>query len=292
SSSKFSGALDKGKMQSGLPPKVTITMENAVEFAEAAADESNTKLDLAQLRCDQNTEDAALSAALQQLGGDMVDKFQLAKKQACKIVHFIADMQHKKEQLDEIRTEGYPIFHLEKKDKKNFNGKERTIQIRVDLRMYPEYPDGANQDFLLGQIKGINLAYNSYFKWSDNSWSKLNLYEYLIGEDGADDEICYPKIKLTSSVKVATCFKYLGAGDDYIKLRVRGKFWYNSESGTVKLVEAKIPAPFGYLADLSDMKEGKMEDLQELMIDQVASMLGPYGDMIEKAQDWKESCGS
>ena len=65
---------------------------------------------------------------------------------------------------------------------RNFAGLTRTIQIRVDLRMYPEYPEGANQDFLLGQLKGINLAYNSYFKWSDNSWTKLNLYEYLIGE--------------------------------------------------------------------------------------------------------------
>jgi len=292
SGSNFSGQLAKGKIQTALPPKVTLSMENALELAEAAADDSNTKVDLAALRCSQNTEDAALAAAMEKLGGDTVENFRKAKKRACKLVTFAADLQNKKEQLDEIRTEGYPLFHLEKKDTKDFAGLTRTIQIRVDLRMYPEYPEGANQDFLLGQLKGINLAYNSYFKWSDNSWTKLNLYEYLIGEGKDEGEICYPQIKLSSSVKVATCFKFTDVSSSSVTMRVRGKFWYNGESGTVKLIEQTIPAPFGYLADVSDMKEKKMQDLQNTIISRIADMMGEYGEMIEKAQEWKESCSS
>ena len=290
---KFSGALPEGQVQKSMPPSVSISMGNAMELAEAAADDANTKLDLAELRCDQNTEDAALAAALDQLDSGTVDKFRKAKKTACKLVHFAADLQDKKEQLDEIRTEGYPLFHLKAKNKVKFGDKERTIQIRADLRLYPEYPgSAADQKFLFGQIEGLNLSYNSYFKWSDDNWAPLNLYQYLISDTHGDEEICYPKIKLSSSVKVATCVQVKDITSSSIKLRVRGKYWYNSDSGTVNLGDQTIPAPFGYLQDVSNMKDQKMEDLQAKLVKRLSSAMGQYGGMVEKAQDWKEACGS
>ena len=290
---KFSGALPEGQVQKSMPPSVSISMGNAMELAEAAADDANTKLDLAELRCDQNTEDAALAAALDQLDSGTVDKFRKAKKTACKLVHFAADLQDKKEQLDEIRTEGYPLFHLKAKNKVKFGDKERTIQIRADLRLYPEYPgSAADQKFLFGQIEGLNLSYNSYFKWSDNNWEPLNLYQYLISDTHGDEEICYPKIKLSSSVKVATCVQVKDITSSSIKLRVRGKYWYNSDSGTVNRGDQTIPAPFGYLQDVSNMKDQKMEDLQAKLVKRLSSAMGQYGGMVEKAQDWKEACGS
>ena len=290
---KFSGALPEGQVQKSMPPSVSISMGNAMELAEAAADDANTKLDLAELRCEQNTEDAALAAALDQLDSGTVDKFRKAKKTACKLVHFAADLQDKKEQLDEIRTEGYPLLHLKAKNKVKFGDKERTIQIRADLRLYPEYPgSAADQKFLFGQIEGLNLSYNSYFKWSDNNWEPLNLYQYLISDTHGDEEICYPKIKLSSSVKVATCVQVKDITSSSIKLRVRGKYWYNSDSGTVNLGDQTIPAPFGYLQDVSNMKDQKMEDLQAKLVKRLSSAMGQYGGMLEKAQDWKEACGS
>ena len=290
---KFSGALPEGQVQKSMPPSVSISMGNAMELAEAAADDANTKLDLAELRCDQNTEDAALAAALDQLDSGTVDKFRKAKKTACKLVHFAADLQDKKEQLDEIRTDGYPLFHLKAKNKVKFGDKERTIQIRADLRLYPEYPgSAADQKFLFGQIEGLNLSYNSYFKWSDNNWEPLNLYQYLISDTHGDEEICYPKIKLSSSVKVATCVQVKDITSSSIKLRVRGKYWYNSDSGTVNLGDQTIPAPFGYLQDVSNMKDQKMEDLQAKLVKRLSSAMGQYGGMIEQAQEWKEACGS
>jgi hypothetical protein len=290
---KFSGALPEGQVQKAMPPSVSISMSNAMELAEAAADDSNTKLDLAELRCDQNTEDAALSAALDQLDNGTVDKFRKAKKTACKLVHFAADLQDKKQQLDKIRTEGYPLFHLHAKDKKDFAGKERTIQIRADLRLYPEYPgDAADQQFLFGDIKGLRLSYNSYFKWSDNNWEPLNIYQYLVSESDEKDEVCYPKIKLSSSVKVATCVRIANISSSSVTLKVRGKYWYNDDSGAVSLGDQTIPAPFGYLQDVSNMKDKKMADLQAKLAKRLSSAMGEYGGMVEKAQEWKEACGS
>src|SRR3546814_16769116 len=53
--------LAEGTIRTTMPPVVTNTMSNAVELAQAALDEENSKLDIAQLRCNQSTEDAALS---------------------------------------------------------------------------------------------------------------------------------------------------------------------------------------------------------------------------------------
>lgn len=289
---KFTGALPENTLQTKMPPSVSISMSNAMELAEAAADEDNTKLDLAELRCNQNTEDAALSAALDQLGSSTVDKFRKAKKTACKLVHFAADLQDKKRQLDKIRTEGYPLFHIHKKDKKNFAGKERTIQLRADLRLYPVYPEADDNPVKFGDIRGLRLSYNSYFKWSDNNWEPLNIYQYLVSESDEKDEVCYPQIKLSSSVKVATCVRIADITASQIKLKVRGKYWYNGDSSAVSLGDRTIPAPFGYLQDVSNMKDKKMEDLKEKLVGRLASTMGKYGDMIEKAQEWKEACGS
>lgn len=288
---KYTGALPEDTWQKAMPPTVTLSMKNAMDLAEAAADEDNTKLDLAELRCDQNTEDAALGAALDQIDSKTVDKFKAAKKTACRLVHFAADLQEKKRQLDKIRTNGYPLFHISKKDKKDFAGHTRTIQLRADLRMYPEYPgDAKDQKFLLGDLESINLSYNSYFKWSDDNWTPLNIIQYLKSESDEKDEVCYPKLKLSSSVQAATCVRVSNISTESIKLKVRGKFWYKGENHAVNLGEYTIPAPFGYLADVSDMKEKKMQDLKSKAVKRVSSLLGDYGDMIEKAHQWKESC--
>src|SRR3546814_5126890 len=89
----------------------------AVELAQAALDEENSKLDIAQLRCNQSTEDAALSAFLAQADSGTVSNFKSAKYNACKAVQILADLQDKREKLNDFRTNGYPLFFLHAKEK-------------------------------------------------------------------------------------------------------------------------------------------------------------------------------
>src|SRR3546814_2750819 len=69
----------EGTIRTTMPPVVTNTMSKAVELAQAALDEENSKLDIAQLRCNQSTEDAALSAFLAQADSGTVSNFKSAK---------------------------------------------------------------------------------------------------------------------------------------------------------------------------------------------------------------------
>ncbi len=295
----FVKPMAEGTVRTTMPPLVTNTMSNAVELAQAALDEENSKLDVAQLRCDQSTEDTALSSYLAQADSGTVSTFKSAKYNACKAVHILADLQDKREKLNDFRKNGYPLFFLHGKEKKSFAGRKRTIQLKIDLRMYPEYPskpvnvDRKGQPILLGQIKGIDLSYNSYFKWSDNNWTTLNLYQYIVDEHD-QGEICAPKFSITSSVKAKLCTRVESISDDktQITLKSRAKFKYKGEWHGVSLGSRKVYAPFGYLADLSDRKEKKMDELQSKVAKRLASLLGDYGEMIEEAKKWQGSCAS
>lgn len=292
----YTKPLSLGKWQDKMPPEVTITMNNAVELAQAALDEEKTKLDVAELRCGQNTEDAALGAYLDQASDSLVSQYKTTKKSACKIVHILADLQDKREKLNDFRKNGYPLFFLHVSDKKGFAGKERTVQLKVDLRMYPEYPSKPvnstklnGQPILLGTLEGIDLSYNSWFKFSDNNWTSLNLFQYIV-DDTDQGEVCPTKIKVSGSVQAKLCVSVEDIEVDKIRVKVRGKFNYNNDWKAVSLGTHTIPAPFGYLADLSDMKEKKMQDLKKRLTDRLASLLGEHAEIIRKAQEWKEAC--
>lgn len=289
-------------VQKSLPKEVTVTMGNAVELAQAALDEDNTKLDLAELRCDQSTEDSALAAWLDQADDQTVTTWKNTKKTACQLVHVLADLQDKREKLNQIREEGYPLFYMHKKKKVKFSGKERTIQLKVDLRMQPEYPQEPyneeapninGQPILLGQVENISLSYNSWYKFSDNNWTDLNLLAALISDTKSNDAICLkPDIRITSSVKARLCVavKNIDSNANSIKVYVKARFHYNSDWKEVKLGDVTIPAPFGYLADLSDMKEKKMEDMKSKIADRVASLIPAVEEVREKAEKWQNSC--
>lgn len=292
----YTSPLSEGNVQKHIPPQVTITMSNANELAQAALDEDNTKLDIADMRCNQDTEDAALGAFLDQADSSTVSKYKSAKKTACRIVHVLASLQDKREKLNEIRENGYSLFYLHAKEKKSYDGHSRTIQLKVDLRLYPEYPDDAGgndnptgQPVLLGQLEKINLSYNSYFKWSDNNWTELNLFQKLVG-DHEKSEFCWAKIPITSSVKAKLCSQVESISDTQIKVKSRAKFDYSGETHGVSLGSVTVPAPFGYLADVSDMKEKKMQDLQSKVADRIASLFGGFEDLKDKADEWKKSC--
>lgn len=287
-------------IQKSVPKEVTVTMGNAVKLAQAALDEDNTKLDLAELRCDQSTEDSALAAWLDQADDKTASTWKTTKKTACQLVQVLADLQDKRDKLNQIREEGYPLFYLHEKNKVKFAGKERTIQLKVDLRLQPEYPEEPYNDeapningqpILLGQLEDISLSYNSWYKFSDNSWTDLKLIAALIDDTKNDDSVCLkPDIKITSSVKARLCVNVSSVSADKLKVYVKARFHYNSDWKQVELGTVTVPAPFGYLADLSDMKEEKMEDMKSKVADRIASLIPAVEEVKEKAEKWQNAC--
>jgi len=294
--SKQIGLMSEGQIQKSLPPVVTVTMANAVALSQAAADAENTKIDLAQLRCDQNTEDAALGSWLNGQSSSVQNTYSSTKRSTCKMVHLLSELQDARNKLDDIRKNGYPIFYLAAKEKKTFAGSyKRTIQFKVDLRMYPVYPDGNgvngdDQEFLLGDIEGIRLSYNSYFKWSDDPWTTLNLYQAFVSDSRQDDYRCLPpKIKV-GGAEVELCVKVDAASSSKITVHSKAKFRYKGDTKTIGLGSTDVPAPFGYLSKVSDMKEKKMQQLQQKFVNRLANVMGVHSELLDKAKQWANVC--
>lgn len=291
--------LALSKAQKSLPPTVTLTMENAEELAQAAADEDNSKIDLAELRCSQDIKNGVLGTALASLEDESVsDTFYSAHNKVCKLVQVLAMLQKKHEQLQEIRENGYPLFHLHVKDKKKFAGKyQRTIQFKVDLRMYPEYPDdlmnanGEDQQILLGQIEGMRLSYNTYFKWSDNNWNTINLYQYIL-DDMNDSLHCVDLIKISNNAKAALCVGLVKIDEknEEIVLDTAARFKFEGDTKSIGFGHVTVPMPFGYLADVSDMKESAMQEVKSIISEELTDAIE---DMIEAsglADEVKDQC--
>jgi hypothetical protein len=203
--------------------------------------------------------------------------------------------------MAELRENGYPLFHLHVKKKKDLGGKERTVQFKVDLRVYPEYPDDAgvtfhvgdaDQTFLLGQAEGMKLSYNTYFKWSDKNWTGINLYQYLV--DDPQDDVCVDLIKLTDNAKAALCvtIKDFNSDKNTITLGTSADFKYNSSRKNVNLASATVKLPFDYLAQVSDMKEEVMEDLKKDLIDELVDVAAEQVDLDALAEAWSDDCSS
>jgi hypothetical protein len=289
-----------GEMQNSLPPVVTLTMENAVDLAQTAADEESTNLELAELRCSQDFEDAALGVALDSLADpDTKANFYSAHKKVCKLVQVLGMLQKKHEQLEEIRETGYPLFYLHKKDKKTFaDTYKRTVQFKVDLRMYPEYPDdlmgqdGEDQEFLLGQIEGIRLSYNTYFKWSDNDWGTINLYQFLLS-DMDEDYFCVDLIKISNNAKAALCVGIadIDTDDEIVKLKLQAQFKFEGDKKSISIGTVEVPMPFGYLADVSDMKESAMQNVKKTIGEELMTAVEEMVEASGIADEVKDSCG-
>lgn len=227
----------------------------------------------------------------------MLSNFYDYQKKACKVVQVLADLQNKYEQLQELRETGYPLFYLHSKDKKDFNGKERTVQFKVDLRMYPEYPDdamgvdGEDQELLLGQIEGIRLSYNTYFKWSDNNWRTINLYQFLM-DDEDNGMVCVDLIKISDKAKAALCaeIQNIDTKKEELKLATAAQFKFNDKKRTLDLPTVTIPLPFGYLADVSDMKEKAMQNLKSEIAESLEDVITDFVDASDAADAVKNSC--
>ena len=275
-----SGLLELGEVQDKVEA-VRLSMSNAEDLAEVS--EEGDALDVATLRCSQNTEDGALSLISQYLNQAHVKSYKAAKKEVCSVVLVLADLRYKRQQYEALKTDGYPLFYKHKKDKKNFSGYERTVQYKVDLRFYP-----GDQDVLNGDFEHGNFEFIHAFKWSDNNWGDNNLKE-AFADDSKDDLICLPFIKISNNAKADLCFQVTSVTSSEAKVYTKAKFKYKDDKKSIAIGTITIPAPFGYLADLSDMKEDKMQDLEENIKDKISGFLPIDQEMLEALQSLAES---
>lgn len=213
-------------------------------------------------------------------------KFNSTRDKFCKLVKAAAELKHRYDKYQSIKTNGITLLKREKSQRHDFKGKHRTFGVGLDL-VY--YPDVANT-LKTGLHPDHQLKYNSWIKWSDDDRQSLNLLKRLREQrndkagkcDGVSLQIINGKhldawffldvVKVTSNKLT-------------IKNCVRAA--YNGTHKSHGFPEVTMDAPFGYLYELEQMKDNAKVQLKDKIKSKVVSMVGANEQMVALLQKLK-----
>jgi hypothetical protein len=232
-------------------------------------------LDVANLRCSKEVPSkiATVLGNIVGLDGKYAGKFDDDRAKVCQAIEKIYNLKYKLQQLEEIREDGYSLLY--KHDKKRIKKKrrKRTVEHGIDLRYYPDIQESYNTGEISPEFSLDNE--NSYFKWSSND--PVYLADILNSSNTQDegDAACSDDkpywFKLANRLKFRLKMAKVTSSDVTLTacLRVSWRGNHNRELGTVT-----IPAPFGYLDELTQMKDAAAQNAMNSLQNQIGDMLG------------------
>ena len=233
-------------------------------------------LDVANLRCSKTgpSKIATVLGKVVGLEGQFnTDEFEGKRATVCQAIEKIYNLKYKLQQLEEIREDGYSLLYKYDKKRIKKKGRKRTVQHGIDLRYYPDIQESYNTGTISPEFSLDNE--NSFFKWSSNN--KVYLADILNSSNTQDegDAACSDDkpywFKLAKRLKFRLKMANVTASDVDLTacLRVSWRGNHNRELATVT-----IPAPFGYLDELTQMKDAAAQNAMNSLQNQIADMLG------------------
>ena len=233
-------------------------------------------LDVANLRCSEQVPSAiaTLIGTVVGLEGQFnTDEFEEKRATVCQAIQKIYNLKYKLQQLEEIREDGYSLLYKYDKKRIKKKGRKRTVQHSIDLRYYPDIQESYNTGDISPEFSLDNE--NSYFKWSHND--PVYLADILNSSNTQDegDAACSDNkpywFKLANRLKFRLKMSSVTESNVTLTacLRVSWRGNHNRELATVT-----IPAPFGYLDDLTEMKDAAVQNAMNSLQNQIADMLG------------------
>jgi hypothetical protein len=225
-------------------------------------------LGIANTRCDQ---DASRTAQLigAQLGAQAAASYTQSRAVLCNALDVAAQMVYRYNVYQSIKANGILLKQLHKQQRFDFPGNHRrTAQFGIDIKWYPDLQDTATNGFSVED----RLSYNSWFKWSDNAPAPLNIVKKIRELSGSDEKMfCIPVIN--AGVQASICINNLTASGSNVQMNTYAKFNYKSRDKTISMGTVTVPAPFGYLDQVAQMKDAAKQNLANQVKTQVAQML-------------------
>jgi len=233
-------------------------------------------LDVANLRCSEQVPSkiATVLGRVVGLEGQFdTEEFETKRATVCQAIEKIYNLKYKLQQLEEIREDGFSLLYKYDKKKIKKDGISRTVQHSLDLRFYPDIQESYNTGDISPEFSLDNE--NSWFKWSDSDKKYLgDILDSSKTEDTGDAACSDSKpywFKLADRLKFRLKVSSVTSSDVTLTacLRVSWKGNHSRELATVT-----IPAPFGYLDEVTQMKDDAVQGAMNSLTDQIADMLG------------------
>ena len=243
---------------------------------------AGSALNVAYLRCSTDTKKEPIYKIATKLDKKDASNYLKAKEDICTGVQKLYEMKQKVEQLQAVRENGYSLKYSHHKQRKSYpKGRKRHMEKSLDLRWYPDVQKSYEEGNFKPTIS-INNE-NSWFKWS--SEGKIYLAD-LLNQDSDDKSVCDEKgllwfrlgqrinlkVKITdvssTNAEIGSCVKFRGL----------------NRTKTIEFPTVSVPAPYGYLAELTEMKDEAVQNLMDELKDAILSTL-PIDQKLEQVAD-------
>ncbi len=206
-------------------------------------------------------------------------KFDSTSEKFCKLVHAAAELKHRYDKYQAIKTNGIVLLKRSKSQGHDFKDRHRTFGGGLDLVYKPDIAGTLENGLHLDQT----LIYNSWIKWSDDKPTPLNVIKRIREMQNSDagrcEGISLPIIP-SGSVRAYMYLNVVNVTSSKITIQNCLKAVYNGTHKTHAFPAVSMEAPFGYLYELEQMKDSAKVKLKDNIKDKVVSMVGANEQMI------------
>ena len=224
-------------------------------------------LDQGETRCADNDTAADIKKFTQVLGAEFdVKKYKAAKEKACKVIQVAAELKYRYDNYQDLKTNGYNLVNVERSQRLKFKTRKRHVAGRIVLNYKPDLMDTKDNGFSAED----RFEYNSYIKWSSDSWAELNIAKRIKESQGTSDDMRCMTV-IPDWGQLCTNIVSIDAGSLVMQTWVRVRRY--SRTKTVDLGTVTIPAPFGFLDEIAQMKEKSQKKLKDKATKKVAGIL-------------------
>lgn len=194
---------------------------------------------------------------------DLAAKFDAMRDKVCKAIQVAAQLKARYDHYQSVKTNGIYLIQRYRKESHSFDGHERTTQSYFFAKWYPDVANTV--------VNGVNvdtqLVYEARAKYSDQNWMTLADIKDKFSNLPRKDACKGFPFKLSPDMKVK--FSVQEATSSAATIEACMEFHFIGETYNMGLGSLKIPAPFGYMAELEAMKDNAKQDLMKKMVDQV-----------------------
>ena len=244
------------------------------EFVSSVSDMSQAEkaLNVAYLRCSQDDG----NVHYRQFTQKQKIKYTEAKAQICTGIQKLYEIKQKVDQLRSIRENGLSLKYNETKKTIGFGDKKRTLRKSIDIRWYPDI-QGAYEE---GKFQ-FNVSLDNDRSWIKFSDDEKMLLADILSQEPDETSLCDEKgllwFRLSSAVHLRVAIKDVTADNAIIgscvKMRSVGR------TKKYSFPDVNIPAPYGYLAELTEMKDNAKQNATDELASAILSMLPISGRM-------------
>lgn len=205
-------------------------------------------------------------------------KFNNTRDKFCKLVNAAAELKHRYDKYQSIKTNGVVLVKRSKSQEHDFKGHHRTFGGGIDLVYKPDIANTLQNGIHPDQT----FQYNSWIKWSDDGRTNLDIIKKIREMNNAGAEKCdgFAFQIIDGGVRAWLFMDVVNVTSTNLTIKNCMRVAYNNTHKSHSFPEVNMQAPFGYLYELEQMKDGAKAQLKDKVKDKVTSMIGANQEMV------------